>query len=144
MSKKDFYHEHVRNALLADGWTIVEDPFKLPFFNSNVKIDFGAERQEPDGSTTLIAVEVKNFRERKDYTNEFQKALGQYLLYRDLLTTNGFPHQLFLAVPHEVFKVFFRSADVNRVVASHQLNLLTFEPSTASLVQWKPHSATVN
>ena len=29
MAKRDLYHNHVKHALIKDGWTITHDPFPL-------------------------------------------------------------------------------------------------------------------
>jgi len=29
VAAKDFYHEHVRKALIKDGWTITDDPLSM-------------------------------------------------------------------------------------------------------------------
>ena len=138
MSQRDFYHEHVRAALLAAGWTITQDPLTILFYGLRVGIDLGAERTEADGSKTRIAVEVKNFRKRSDYVNEFEKGLGQYLLYREVIETFAFNYTLFLAVPDDVYQTFFQNIIVNRLIQKHGLNILTYIPTTQTLVQWLP------
>lgn len=140
MSREDFYHKHFQNALLTAGWTIETEQFRLPFYDTKVKIDFTASKTQEDGSRKLVAVEVKNFRETDSYNNQFQRAVGQYLLYRDLLTHSDFTHQLFLAVPAEVHKGFFSDDAVSRLMKELKFNLVTFDPETATLVQWIPHN----
>ncbi len=139
MSREDFYHKHFRNALLAAGWKIESEHFRLPFYDTRVKIDFTASKQE-NGVQMLVAVEVKNFRETDSYNNEFQRAVGQYLLYRDLLTHSDFTHQLFLGVPMEIYQSFFSDAAVKRLLVELKFNLVTFDPETVTLVQWIPHN----
>ncbi len=41
---KDLYHETVKKALIKDGWTITDDPLRLPYGNTDVEIDLGAEK----------------------------------------------------------------------------------------------------
>ena len=36
MAAKDIYHEHVKNALEKDGWTITDDPLKLDPMNEKL------------------------------------------------------------------------------------------------------------
>lgn len=138
MSREDFYHKYVKAALVAADWTIVTEQFKLPFFRSKVKVDIIAQKTETDGSVSQIAVEVKNFRVDESYTNEFQKALGQYLLYRDLLEYGRFDYPLYLAVPEYAYKEFFTIEPVKRLVATYRIKLVTFDPVTQTLVQWIP------
>lgn len=138
MSRKDFYHEHVVAALQTLGWRIVHENFELPFFDSRVKIDILAELVETDGTKTLVVVEVKSFRERKTYVSELQKSLGQYLLYRDVLRSNGLPYQLLLAVPESVFLTLFQDKVVKPLFARQQVELITFNPVSQEIVRWNP------
>lgn len=62
MSRKDTYHDIVKAALEADGWTITDDPLLIPAGRRKVKIDLGAEKligAEKQGEK--IAVEVKSY-----------------------------------------------------------------------------------
>lgn len=136
MSRRDFYHEHVRNALLKAGWTITDDQLPLRFFTSRLYVDLAASKVKEDGSTSLIAVEVKNFRDRFDYVSEFQKALGQYMMYRQLLETLDFTHTLYLAIPENDSRGFFQDATVKALLAKYDVKLLVFDPITQSIVRW--------
>ena len=31
MPQRDLYHENVKNALIKDGWTITDDPFRIQY-----------------------------------------------------------------------------------------------------------------
>ena len=44
MAKKDKFHEHVKRALVKDGWTITHDPYKIKVGSPTFKIDLGAEK----------------------------------------------------------------------------------------------------
>lgn len=46
MPAKDFYHEHVKTALINDGWEITDDPLKLKWKKRPVYIDLGAQRED--------------------------------------------------------------------------------------------------
>ena len=138
MSRNDFYLRHVKEALLSAGWTITDDPLVLRLFGLRLKVDVGASRTAADGSVSLIAVEVKNFRERKDYTNEFQKALGQYLTYFEIIKLRELPHVLYLAVPDEVHETFFQNGLIKHLTTLHNINFITFDPDSQTIVQWKP------
>jgi XisH protein len=39
MPRKDLIHESVRNALVKDGWTITDDPFRIAYEDANVYAD---------------------------------------------------------------------------------------------------------
>ena len=41
---KDVFHNHVREALLKDGWLITHDPYLLKMEEINYEADLGAEK----------------------------------------------------------------------------------------------------
>ncbi len=41
MPARDFYHDHVRNALIKDGWTITDDPYILKWGLKDLYVDLG-------------------------------------------------------------------------------------------------------
>ena len=44
MPARDHLDEHVRKALVSDGWTITHDPLRLRWGKKDVYADLGAER----------------------------------------------------------------------------------------------------
>lgn len=61
MSKRDKYHDTVKQALINKGWTITHDPY---LFQTDPKLatDLGAERLlAAERGYECIAVEVKSF-----------------------------------------------------------------------------------
>ena len=44
MTRRDIYHDIVRQALLNDGWIITHDPFTLQIGKKRLYADLGAER----------------------------------------------------------------------------------------------------
>ena len=44
MPARGLNHEHVRRALVNDGWTITHDPLRLPSGQRNLYVDLGAWR----------------------------------------------------------------------------------------------------
>jgi len=45
MAAKDKYHEHVKETLVKDGWTITDDPYYLNLGKVKYEIDLGAEKR---------------------------------------------------------------------------------------------------
>lgn len=63
MPAKDLYHDCVKNALVKDGWTITEDPYRVRIEERDAYIDLAAERPfAAERGQERIAVEVKSFR----------------------------------------------------------------------------------
>ena len=61
MPAKNIYHDAVRDALVADGWTITHDPLGVTVGSRRVHVDIGADRAalgaERDG--VRIAIEIR-------------------------------------------------------------------------------------
>jgi hypothetical protein len=85
MPAKDIYHDAVKNALIKDGWTITDDPLILSIGKKDLFADLGAEKLiAAEKSYQKIAVEIKSFI-GKSRVDDLEKALGQYILYREIL-----------------------------------------------------------
>jgi hypothetical protein len=62
MPAKDTYHDALCRALVKDGWTITDDPFRLIWGKRDFYVDLGAERVvAAEKAGKRIAVEVKSF-----------------------------------------------------------------------------------
>jgi hypothetical protein len=103
MSARNVFHAAVREALVADGWTITDDPLTLRVGLRRLYVDLAADRDrlgaERDGRR--IAIEVQSFLGDSDIEN-LHHAVGQYAVYRVLLARNDSTRVLYLAVSAEV------------------------------------------
>lgn len=107
MPAKDIYHDTVKNALIKDGWTITHDPFPLQIGNKRLSADLGAERLiSAEKGTQKIVVEVKSFLGPSN-VKDLEQALGQYVLYRQVLNEMGVERSLYLAVSRPTFNSVF-------------------------------------
>lgn len=134
MPAKDFYHETVRVSLIKDGWTIT--PLSLKVGNRNLFVDLGAEKLLiAQRAQQKIAVEVKSFISASPVA-DLEQALGQYLLYEDLMRIQYPEHILYLAVRNTVYETFFQEEIVQIVLTSRHLNLLIFDETQEEILQW--------
>jgi hypothetical protein len=136
MPRKDIYHEVVKRALIADGWTITHDPYPLPFGEESLFVDLGAEM--PLGAEKAgrrIAVETKSFLGRSPMT-ELERAVGQFTVYRFLLQREEADRTLYLAVSDAVYDEIFDVADVRDLVAALRMRLLLFDAELERVVRW--------
>jgi hypothetical protein len=135
---KDFYHEHVRQALLKEGWTITHDPFRVEYGDADFSIDLGAEKiiaAEKEGKK--IAVEVKSFFARS-LLYEFHEVLGQYLNYRRVLRlTHQEDREVYLAVPSETFERLFKKDFIQIAIAEEQIRYFVFDAIENKILSWK-------
>jgi hypothetical protein len=122
MPAKDLYHGTVKTALIKDGWTITDEPLSLQVGERDLFIDLGAEKLLiADRGSQKIAVEVKSFISPSP-VKDLENALGQYILYEDIIAQNYPERSLYLAIREEVYLTFFSSRSCKfllKVVASN-------------------------
>jgi hypothetical protein len=138
MPAKDLYHDTAKNALIKDGWTITHDPFVLRWGTTDVFIDLGAEQLlAAEKQERKIAVEVKSFVGRSD-VDDLEKALGQYILYHDILLKREPERVLYLAVHEEVWLGIFEEALGKLLLENQRLKLLVFDRRKEVILRWIP------
>ena len=59
---------------------------------------------------------------------EFERALGQYILYRTLMAVVYPNHELFLGVPEDIQADFFKREAVRLTLTAQRINVLVFNP----------------
>jgi hypothetical protein len=135
---KDIYHNTVRRTLQADGWTITHDPFTLRVGRKYLFADLGAERLiSAEKANRKIVVEVKSFVGPSD-VKDLEQALGQYILYRQLLNDVEPERLLYLAVTAQVFRTVFEDG-IGQILLHNQLvRVLVFDPHKEEICQWNP------
>lgn len=137
MPTKDLYHDTVKNALEKDGWTVT-DNLSLKVGKRNLFVDLGAERLLiAQRANQKIAVEVKSFISASP-VSDLEQALGQYLLYEDLMRNQHRDRLLYLAVRDTVYEGFFQEEIVQIVLANRRLKLLIFDEIQEVIIQWIP------
>lgn len=138
MPAKDIYHELVHRLLIADGWRITHDPYRIVVGRKNLFVDLGAEKIiAADRDDKHIAVEVKSF-EGHSEVHDLEVALGQYLLYLPFLRAQEPDRHLYLAIPGEVFRNVFEEPIGQGLLAEYNLQLLVFDPLKEVILQWIP------
>ncbi len=138
MPAKDLYHDVVKNALLKDGWTITHDPFPLKWGRKDLFVDLGAEKlltAEREGRK--IVVEVKSFLGRSE-VEELRNALGQFVLYRDILERREPDRELFLAIPARVFIELFEEPIGAILLENRRVQLIVFDKEKEEILRWVP------
>jgi XisH protein len=136
MPARDFYHDVVRSALIADGWTITDDPLRLHVGKKDLFVDLGAERLlSATKEGRKIAVEVKSFLGPSEVA-DLESALGQYVLYREILAETEPDRLIHLAVPADAYEELFKEPIGQLVLNRTHLRLIVFDPETGVIVQW--------
>lgn len=136
MPAKDIYHDAVKNALIKDGWTITDDPLILSIGKKDLFIDLGAERLiAAEKDKEKIAVEIKSFIGNSQ-VNDLENALGQYILYYEVLLAKQDERVLYLAIKESAYQEIFEEP-IGKILLNRKIiKLLVFEPKKESILQW--------
>ncbi len=134
---KDFYHEHVKEALIKDGWCISHDPYYLNIETSApLEIDLGAEKLiSAEKDLEKIVVEVKSFLNRS-LTYDFHTAYGQFRIYRRGILKTDPERVLYLALSKDVFSELQQRNFYMELISDESINLLVFDPLSKTIEKW--------
>lgn len=136
MPAKDIYHDIVKNALIKDGWTITDDPLRLRWGNDLLYVDLGAERLlTAKKEDEKIAVEVKSFVGPSNIA-ALENALGQYIVYRNIIEELEPDRTLYLAVHEEIFSTIFEEALGEMLLRKNHIKLVIFSRTEEVIVKW--------
>jgi len=138
MPAKDIYHDQVRNALEKENWQITKDPLVLKWGIRDLYIDLGAEKLIAAEKTgQKIAVEVKSFVSNSPIS-DLEKALGQYILYHDILQKLEPNRCLYLAIRQETYSELFQEPVGKILLENQRLCLLVFDSEQEIILKWIP------
>jgi hypothetical protein len=134
---KDKFHDHVREALEKDGWTITHDPFFIYVGRRRAYIDLGAEKSliGAERSGEKIAVEIKSFLGHSDL-DDFEDALGQFIIYFVALEGKDPLRKLYLAVPLSFYSRFFDDSFFVKLAERFHVKMLIFNEQNKEVVKW--------
>ncbi|HAN74531.1 MAG TPA: XisH protein [Planktothrix sp. UBA8402] len=137
MPAKDIYHEAVKNALIKEGWTITADPYPLEYEDVELYPDLAVEKViSEEQKQRKIIIEIKSFIS-SSLMKDFELALGQYILYRDLIQLAQDEYQeIYLAIKDEIYDTFFQRKSIKAVVKLNQVALLVINTDKEEIVQW--------
>lgn len=136
MPAKDIYHDNCKNALIKDGWTITHDPLKLRWGKKDLYVDLGAQRLiAAEKQEQKIAVEVKSFVSYSEI-DDLEKALGQYILYYDILAMREPDRLLYVAIREVTFIDLFEEPIGKLVIDRARIKLVVFEHTNEVITRW--------
>lgn len=136
MPARDIFHDCVKKALVKDGWTVTHDPFSLRISQKDLFIDLGAEKLlAAEKNNQRIAVEIKSFTSPSGM-RDLETAVGQYIVYHNVLSVTEPQRLLYLAVRESTFVNLFQD-DLGRLLLERQaLKIMTFDPEQEEITQW--------
>jgi hypothetical protein len=136
MSRKDHFHQAVRNALEKDGWTITHYPLRLTVGMLKLQVDLGAEKLiAAQKGNQKIAVEIKSFLRASKIT-DFYNAFGQFLPYKVALQRLEPDRILYLAVPDFIYEALFSEILIQDVLEQYPVKLIIYTPDKDEIKSW--------
>lgn len=139
MARQDKIHDAVKNALIKDGWTITADPFRIEFEEYKLYADLAAERPiKAVRGNEKIVVEIKSFLNPSS-VSDFEDALGQYLIYRRLLSKLEPETKMFLAISEATYTDFFTLKATEFIVEAEQVSIFTVNLQKEEIERWIRH-----
>jgi XisH protein len=136
MPAKDTYHDAVKNALIKDGWTITADPYPIKYEEVKLFADLAGEKTiSASREGQQIVIEIKSFLSLSPM-RDFETALGQYLIYRALLSIDHPDQQLYLAIGQKTYEGFFQKIAIKFVLETYQVSLLIIDLTKEEVIQW--------
>ena len=137
MPAKNIHHNEVIQALQADSWTITHDPLLIPYGDRRLFVDLGAERVVvgAERGSERIAVEIASF-VADSPVRDLQEAVGQFVVYRALLSQTEPERSLFLGVPTRVWDSVLSEPLGQLVLADVRLRVLVFDAQQQRVVRW--------
>ena len=138
MPARDQHHAQVRKALVKDGWAITHDPLRLRWGQRDLFVDLGAEQLlAAEKSEKKIAVEIKSFA-GPSLIDDLEKAIGQFVLYHDVLANLEPERVLYLAVTEFIYLDLFAEPVGQLLLEKRRIRLMVFNPETEVIQQWTP------
>jgi len=136
MSARDRFHELVKTALEKEGWVITHDLYHIDLGFVDFYIDLGAELLlAATKDDKKIAIEIKTFLAASTIS-EFHTAIGQFINYRIALEDDDPERRLYLAVPLDVYKRFFRYPFIQTVIVRNKIPLLVYDTEKQEIAEW--------
>ena len=136
MPAKDLFHKPLKSSLTKDGWTITADPYSIKYEDAELYADLAAEKPiAAERQGQKIIVEIKSFVGRS-LMYDFHNALGQYIVYRNLIQLTAPEYKLYLAIDDVVYKDFFQRKSIQMIVQENQLFLMVVEMEKEEILQW--------
>ena len=74
----------------------------------------------------------------KSLMYDFHGALGQYIVYRNLIQLTEPEYTLYFAIDDLVYEEFFQRKSIQTIANNNQLLLIVVDISKEEIVEWKP------
>ena len=123
-------------ALQRAGWLVTHQPFPLSRQDRRRLLYADLRLQHREHDDVIIVVEVKCFATRRVFMADLYHAVGQYVVYRNLLRINRIDAPLYLALPLVPYERSFQNELVQSVLKDVDLPFIVIDLETEEVVQW--------
>jgi hypothetical protein len=138
MPARDIFHKNLKKALEKDGWLITDDPLILKWGAKDLYIDLGAEEfLAAEKSGRKIAVGIKSFVGLSE-VEDLKNAVGQFVLYHDILSKIEPNRELYLAIRDVTFAAIFEEPISKILLENQRIRLIVFDANMEVIRQWIP------
>ncbi len=136
MAAKDKYHEHVKEALIKDGWEITHDPYIMRIRGTNYEIDLGAEKIiAATKENEQILIEVKSLLQAS-IVYEFHSVLGQFIAYRLNIKDLKLNRVLYVAISRNAYEKIQKLPAILHYIKEFEMKLIIFDINTKQIKEW--------
>jgi hypothetical protein len=133
MPARDRYHVAVKQALIKDGWQIVQEQVLFVVENRNVWIDLKASKASEQRT---ILIEVKGF-EGRSQVDDLMAAIGKFVVYRAVIDASGGKNvPLYLTIPEKAYQNIMNEQIGKLARQQAQVKLLVFDPDREEVSAW--------
>ena len=148
MPPRDIIHNLVKQALVKDGWVITDDPYVISYGERFLFVDLAATESSIIGQipgrfigaereNSRMAIEIKAFRGQSAIA-DLEQAIGQYILYRLLLSKIEPDRELYLAITDITYSDIFSEPIGELAIAEIPIKMLIIDSQKVEVKQWIP------
>ena len=84
----------------------------------------------------IVVAEVKCFANAERFLDDFYRAIGQYIVYRNALRLNRLSYPVYLALPWLPYQQRFGNKLVQAVLDDLRMNLVVVDLEQEEIAQW--------
>jgi hypothetical protein len=135
MSRHDNCEIQIIAALNKEGWVVKTEQLSLRFdVLRYIYIDL--EIQSIHAADTAFVLEVKCFQKPDAQLDDFYRAMGQYVFYRNMLAIAHISSPLYLAIPYTIYQTLFGRPAIQATLKELGLKLIVVNLQTEIIEQW--------
>jgi hypothetical protein len=136
MPNTDSCEPQVIRALNKIGWSVIKKTYAIALDKSGGFVYADLQMRQKSNPRRIMIVEVKCFSDRAARLNEFYRAVGQYVVYRNGLQRDGFTGEIYLALPIQIYKDLIQLDPVRDTLDEIKMKLILIDLETETVIAW--------